>query len=171
MRSGGLHDIKSSLPLAVSLYFNWWYSAAFFVVTLLLLIYKGANARERLGCCEYGHEHTLDINYAHGACFAAIMLPYPQTAIGLEVAFVFLYAIIESIRLYLCACQVTPHWARLQIQTRAINASKCSSACGTLPAGERGNKTEAISPLVTSLLLALAVIIFHAYYIRLQTYV
>lgn len=42
MRSGGgLHDIKSSLPLQVAVYFNWFYSCAFFFVTLLLLIYKG----------------------------------------------------------------------------------------------------------------------------------
>ncbi len=41
MRSGGLHDIKSSLPLQVALFFNWYYSIALFLATLLLLIYKG----------------------------------------------------------------------------------------------------------------------------------
>lgn len=37
-------------------------------------------------------------------CFdrpAAIMLPYPKAAIGLEVTFVFLYLFVEHIRLYL----------------------------------------------------------------------
>ena len=32
---------------------------------------------------------------------AAIMLPYPQAALGLEITFVFIYIVVELIRLYL----------------------------------------------------------------------
>ena len=40
------------------------------------------------------HEHVPRVR-------AAIMLPYPSAALGLEVTFVFLYLIVEFIRLYL----------------------------------------------------------------------
>lgn len=34
-------DMKSSVPLQVSIYFNRYYAVAFFIVMLLLYIYKG----------------------------------------------------------------------------------------------------------------------------------
>lgn len=67
----GYHDIKSFLPLQISVYFHSYYAAAFFILQLLLFIYKG------------------------------VMLTYPTSAIGLEVAFVFVYGIIEAVRLWL----------------------------------------------------------------------
>lgn len=35
---------------------------------------------------------------------AAIMLPYPSAALGLEVTFIFLYLVVEFTRLYLGGC-------------------------------------------------------------------
>jgi hypothetical protein len=64
-----MESSQASLPLEMALYFNGYYSAALFVVTLLMFIYK------------------------------AVMLPYPPSALGLEVAFVFLYGIVEWVRL------------------------------------------------------------------------
>ena len=61
-------DVHASLPLQMSLYFGGFYAAALFVLTLLMYIYK------------------------------AVMLPYPPNAIGLEVAFVFVYAGLEWAR-------------------------------------------------------------------------
>ena len=63
-------DAKSSLPLAVATYFHGLYSPALVVALLLTFIYKG------------------------------VMLPYPPSALGLEVAFVFVFALIEWARLH-----------------------------------------------------------------------
>ncbi len=71
---GHQQDIQSSLPLQVAVYFHRFYNAALFIVTLLMFIYK------------------------------AVMLPYPKAAIGLEVAFVFVWGLVEVCRLYLGAC-------------------------------------------------------------------
>ena len=62
-------DSASSLPLQIALFFHGFYSIALVVVTLLLFIYK------------------------------SVMLPYPPGYIGLEVTFVFLYGIVEWIRI------------------------------------------------------------------------
>ncbi len=59
----------ASLPLEITLFFNRFYSALVFIVTLLMFIFK------------------------------AVMLPYPPNVLGLEVAFVFLYGIVEWVRL------------------------------------------------------------------------
>lgn len=59
----------ASLPLEVTLYFNGFYSALVFIITLLMFIFK------------------------------AVVLPYPPNVLGLEVAFVFLYGIVEWVRL------------------------------------------------------------------------
>jgi hypothetical protein len=59
----------ASLPLEITLFFNRFYSALVFIVTLLIFIFK------------------------------AVMLPYPPNVLGLEVAFVFLYGIVEWVRL------------------------------------------------------------------------
>ena len=92
-------DIRSSLPLQVALYFNSFYSAAFFVVTLLLFIYKGAKA-----CACLASIRIIFVLVAQQSFpVAGIMLPYPAAAIGLEVAFVFAWAIVESARIYLGA--------------------------------------------------------------------
>jgi hypothetical protein len=62
-------DGASSLPLQISLYYHGFYSAALAVLSLLLFIYKSA------------------------------LLPYPPTILGAEVAYVFLYGIVEWIRI------------------------------------------------------------------------
>lgn len=89
-------DVRASLPLQVALYFNGYYSAAFFVVTLLLFIYKGAPRVARCDAAWSAISQPLT-----GP--AGIMLPYPTAAIGLEVAFVFAWAIVEAARIYLGA--------------------------------------------------------------------
>ncbi len=74
-------DIKASLPLQMCLYFHGYYACALVPATLLLYIYK------------------------------AIMLPYPPNSIGLEVTFVFVYALLE--------------WARLRIGEGAQSVPRC----------------------------------------------
>ena len=64
-----MESSAASLPLQIALFFNGFYSIGLFVVTLLMFIYK------------------------------AVMLPYPPSALGLEVSFVFLYGIVEWVRL------------------------------------------------------------------------
>ena len=64
-------DVKASLPLQISLFFHGLYAIALIPMTLLMYIYK------------------------------AIMLPYPPNALGLEVTFVFVYALLEWVRLRL----------------------------------------------------------------------
>ena len=91
-------DVRASLPLQVALYFNGYYSAAFFVVTLLLFIYKGAPD---------GDEFATLARTTRTPDSAGIMLPYPTAAIGLEVAFVFAWAIVEAARIYLGAASKT----------------------------------------------------------------
>jgi len=66
-------DMKSSLPLEIAVYYNKFYAPALIIVCFLTFIYKG------------------------------ILLPYPPNALGLEVAFVFLYGFIEWARLHLAS--------------------------------------------------------------------
>ncbi|RYG55942.1 hypothetical protein EON66_04095, partial [archaeon] len=107
--SGGLHDIKSSLPLQVALYFNGYYSVAFVIAQLLLLIYKGMFWHKRMHVCVRVRVCVCVCTHACviTACallsvnnVAAVMLPYPTSAINLEVAFVFLFCIIEVARIH-----------------------------------------------------------------------
>ena len=64
-------DVKALISLQICLFFHSLYAVALVPATLLLYIYK------------------------------AIMLPYPPNAIGLEVTFVFVYALLEWVRLRL----------------------------------------------------------------------
>lgn len=62
-------DAASSLPLQISLYFHGYYSIALVVLSLLIFIYKSA------------------------------LLPYPPSILGFEVTYVFLYGIVEWVRI------------------------------------------------------------------------
>jgi hypothetical protein len=62
-------DVASSLPLQISLYFHGFYSIALVVLTLLIFIYKSA------------------------------LLPYPPSILGFEVTYVFLFGIVEWVRI------------------------------------------------------------------------
>ena len=64
-------DVKALISLQICLFFHSLYAVALVPATLLLYIYK------------------------------AIKLPYPPNAIGLEVTFVFVYALLEWVRLRL----------------------------------------------------------------------
>lgn len=64
-------DSRASLSLQMSLYFGGAYAVGLFILTLLMFVYK------------------------------AVMLPYPQNAIGLEVAFVFFYGLLDASRVRL----------------------------------------------------------------------
>ena len=89
-------DIRANLPLQIALYFNGYYSAAFFVVTLLLFIYKGCV------CMAYIISYnTIFMLLSLFLYCLGVMLPFPTAAIGLEVAFVFAWAILEFSRIYL----------------------------------------------------------------------
>jgi len=149
----------ASLPLEVTLYFNGFYSALVFIITLLMFIFK------------------------------AVVLPYPPNVLGLEVAFVFLYGIVEWVRLrqgaLLRARASTFFYAGLFFAL-GLRARPCPPAITaplraprlTLPsplcpprAASRGNRLESLGPLLFSLCLSAPVVIFHVYYLQLQTYV
>jgi hypothetical protein len=145
----------ASLPLEVTLYFNGFYSALVFIITLLMFIFK------------------------------AVVLPYPPNVLGLEVAFVFLYGIVEWVRLrqgaLLRARAMRGFFLALGLRARprplAITAP-LRAPRPTLPsprcpprAASRGNRLESLGPLLFSLCLSAPVVIFHVYYLQLQTYV
>lgn len=99
---------QSSLPLQMLIYFNWHYIVFYFWINLALLTFKAARYY------------------------------YPGTYLGWDIVIIFLYAIVEAVRL--------------------LFASK-------------GNKTSQTGPLLVSLILTPGIIVLHAYYIELQTYV
>eukprot|EP00744_Colponema_vietnamica_P023416 GILI01033856.1.p1 GENE.GILI01033856.1~~GILI01033856.1.p1 ORF type:complete len:141 (+),score=22.97 GILI01033856.1:126-548(+) len=61
----------SSLPLQIFIYFHRWFACLFLLVNIILFVYKGA------------------------------VLPYPPNNFGWEITFIFFYAILQSIRLFL----------------------------------------------------------------------
>eukprot|EP00742_Colponemidia_sp_Colp-10_P012143 GILJ01013590.1.p1 GENE.GILJ01013590.1~~GILJ01013590.1.p1 ORF type:complete len:141 (+),score=5.20 GILJ01013590.1:47-469(+) len=63
--------VLSSLPLQMFIYFHGWYSIFFFFVNILLFIYKGVG------------------------------MPYPANNLGWEITFIFIYAVVQWIRLFL----------------------------------------------------------------------
>lgn len=113
------------------------------------------------------------------------MLPYPPSALGLEVAFVFLWALFEFARLRLGEAAPAASWGA------AVPAAAGDAHCLTPqpfpaagppghgtdstparpPPATRGNKLELVGPSLFALGLAAPTVIFHAYYTRLQTYV
>ena len=70
MQHNGEKNIHSYLYLQILLYFNKWFAILFFSMNMVVFIYKGYS------------------------------LPYPPSALGLEVFQVFLYAIIEMVRIF-----------------------------------------------------------------------
>ena len=64
---------QSSLPLQIVVYFNHWWSVLYFVLNLVFFTYKGWK------------------------------YPYVESAIAWEVTFVFLFAALDVVRLFLCA--------------------------------------------------------------------
>ncbi|CAM9228589.1 unnamed protein product [Ascophyllum nodosum] len=72
-RQGEQRAILSSLPLEVLLYFNRWFSASFFVLAMCTYVYKGWR------------------------------FYYPVGALELEISTTFLYALVETMRLFLAS--------------------------------------------------------------------
>ena len=117
-------DMSSSLPLQMSLYFHGLYVPVFVVLELLAFVYKGAAA---------GRANDLR-RVARSRCspraptllwLAGVMLPYPPNALGLEVAFIFAYCIVE--------------WARMHF---GAGAGVCGS--GGLRGGEERSHSRAL---------------------------
>lgn len=101
-------------------------------------------------------------------------LPYPPTALGLEVVFLLFYAVIEPVRLFLGAWRRsrTSSGARFRALRRPATLPPPKLAARlSAPTGSRGNKTESVRPLAWSLGLALPVVVFNVYVLSLQTYV
>jgi hypothetical protein len=145
-------DVASSLPLQISLYFHGFYSVALVVLTLLIFIYKSA------------------------------LLPYPPSILGFEVTYVFLYGIVEWVRIRQGASggRRAPRRAkrththtrtRTRTQARTLTARLTAAPLPARPAASKGNKLESAANLLFSLLLAAPVLVFHVYFISLQTYV
>jgi hypothetical protein len=199
MRSGGgLHDIKSSLPLQVAVYFNWFYSCAFFFVTLLLLIYKGrwpntlgdaAGVHTAVSCPQLSGNlacllqrsccHTLKRRSASRlrSCSCTLLWnPFGCTSVsGCEVLTPVHSAAPELkgglVLLATFWLRAWSHRKRWRKRPRPQRPPRHACVPRFCSAASRGNKTESVSPLMSSLLIAVLVIIFHVYYLRLQTYV
>lgn len=78
--------VKSVLPLEVLQYFNGYFNTFFVVVMTAAFAYKGNVATVgRLAC---------------SAC-AGYEYPYPSGTIGWEIAFLFMFYLIDKSRLYL----------------------------------------------------------------------
>jgi transmembrane protein 216 len=143
-------DGSASLPLQISLYFHGFYSAALAVVTLLMFIYKSA------------------------------LLPYPPSILGFEVTYVFLFMIVEWVRIRQGARRQRRRRRRARGrgargQTKAAagatRVSPLPHTAHTPSAASKGNRLESIANVAFSLLLAAPVIVFHIYFVALQTYV
>ena len=100
-------------------------------------------------------------------------LPYPPTAFGWELSFIFLYAVVEMIRLFQGWLSVFFFllFFFLFLRSKHTGSPLSSFFLSTTRAASKGNKTEQNTPLVWSLLLAISVGIAHGYYIGMQTYV
>lgn len=107
-----LAEVRSSLPLEVALYFNGVYWPAFAIAELLLLVYKGARlARRSRAAATWRAARppaTIAATSRRRRLSAATELPYPPTALALEILFVLLYAIVEPVRLFLGASNKQP---------------------------------------------------------------
>jgi hypothetical protein len=157
-------DAASSLPLQISLYFHGYYSIALVVLSLLIFIYKSA------------------------------LLPYPPSILGFEVTYVFLYGIVEWVRIrqgpfvgvwgapcgYCCRPCALAYAACFPPSTSGSPAALffLPPPTHTPPslhfapcAASKGNKLESISNVLFSILLAAPVLVFHIYFIGFQTYV
>lgn len=71
MNQGRVRQVQTSLVLQVLLYFGGWWDVIFWIISLALFIYKG---------------YTL---------------PYPSNNFGVEFAFIWLYLLIEPVRIFL----------------------------------------------------------------------
>ena len=104
-------DVRASLPLEIALYFHGVYGPPFALLLLLLIVYKGASTNA--GSAD-AHARRRPAPPpppppdppipAHVS--TASELPYPSAALGLEIAFIFFYAILEYTRLLLGALGV-----------------------------------------------------------------
>ena len=65
--------ILASLPLQMLIYFNTWFVGVYFIASLLLFIYK------------------------------SYTFPYPESALGWEIAMLFLYVFVEMARIFLAS--------------------------------------------------------------------
>lgn len=155
----------TSLPLQVFIYFGGWWDALFWVLSVALFTYKG------------------------------LVLPYPPGRFAAEFTFQWLWLLVEPGRLFLGAPPSPPPaagaarrrrvncWARPE--PAPDNRTPPSPPPGPhhpdlpLPTpppsnqqpGSKGNKTEQPGPLLFSLLLAVPMAAFLAYYVKFQTYV
>ena len=87
-RQGAGSAVLTSLPLEILLYFGGWYDVIFWLIELLVFIYKGFE------------------------------LPYTKSAFGIEFSFVFLYLVIEPIRLFLGAISKTRTYTHARTHAR-----------------------------------------------------
>jgi hypothetical protein len=148
-----MHDIKSSLPLQMAVYFHGFYMPAFVVVTFLIFIYKGV---DRI-CCSAGVSGIV----AHYVMQCSGHVSIPERC--------------HLVRGHLCVL-VYRDRIRATVPQYVYN-SCCSShlrACHIVVpqlAASKGNKLEQIYSLGLALLLIAPIVVFHAYYIQLQTYV
>jgi NADH:ubiquinone oxidoreductase subunit 4 (subunit M) len=95
-------------------------------------------------------------------CFVAVRFHYPANYLGLDFATIFLYAIVESIRLLLGNTYI-------QVSTMSLSPRRCANLIHTTVS--KGNKTIHFGALLAAFLLGLPIIVLHAYYIELQSYV
>ena len=104
------HDgqsILSLLALEILLYFNWWYSLLYILANILVFAYKGKFIPFKFKKINYDifkqptncETNIFDILLLI-IFYLGFYLPYPPTALGWEVSFIFLYAVVEMIRLF-----------------------------------------------------------------------
>lgn len=84
-------DIRSSVPLQITLYFHDYYVYLVFLVSVLAFVYKSACRVRRLSVSSPAA--TL------AACPPGMHLVYPEGVFGAEVAFIVAYLLLEKARL------------------------------------------------------------------------
>ena len=142
----------SSLPLQMFLYFSYHYTPFFFFINLALFTYKGKR-----------HRHVFTFKISFNSYFEYFMQLWGITIledcwVGSLRPYFYSYSLTAFGSCWVSWSTLLPFFWQFVITFRlSISASK-------------GNKTSTIPPLVSSLILALPMIVLHAYYISLQTY-
>ena len=125
------------------MYFNRWYSALYVICYLILFIYKGTS--------QSGTSHYLEGDMT---CRAALPVPTNQ------------YIYMGS-RLYFLLRGDRSYKALFRYDILRCNIASAL----TLYLASKGNKTEQVTPLIWSMLMAVPIVLCNLYYFQFQVYV
>lgn len=160
----------SSLPLQTCIYFNWHYTYLYFLINLCLFTYKSVRfyyPSTYLGTFVVSIAPLIHItvsltaewHFFHVACE------------GWDIVIIFLYLIIDSARLLLVSKGNKVGLAVACIHNPPIYLTTLPTPLPLSPAAFLHTQTSTMRPLLFSWICAAPIIVLHAYYMSLQTYI